>query len=182
MVLGLNPGRDKKILLFSKTFSPGLEYTQLPIKCVPGFFPGLKWQGRETDHSPAKSAAVRNVWSWTTTPLPPCNSITLAEKITAFFHVDCIKLALGGYLKKKKSGLRKQGCVPWIYCMNLRNHFSVSPFRSGLKPLKASPIFIVASTIRDVARFETWRSDNRVSAVLHTLQLLFRECHCPGLS
>jgi len=33
-----------------------------------GFFPGIKWPGREADHSPSSSAEM-NVWSYTTTLL-----------------------------------------------------------------------------------------------------------------
>jgi hypothetical protein len=36
-----------------------------------GSFPGVKWQGRETDHSLPSSAEVKNAWSYTSTP-PIC--------------------------------------------------------------------------------------------------------------
>jgi hypothetical protein len=48
---------------------PALGPTQPPIQWVPGvLFPGIKWPGREADHSPSSSAEVKNVWSYTTTP------------------------------------------------------------------------------------------------------------------
>jgi hypothetical protein len=31
-------------------------------------FPGVKWPGREADHSPPSSAKVKNAWSYTSTP------------------------------------------------------------------------------------------------------------------
>jgi hypothetical protein len=33
-----------------------------------GTFPGLKWQGREADHSPPTSAEVKKMWIYTSTP------------------------------------------------------------------------------------------------------------------
>jgi len=43
--------------------------TQLPIQLVPGTLPlGAKCPGREADHSPASSAEIKNVWSYTSTP------------------------------------------------------------------------------------------------------------------
>jgi hypothetical protein len=40
-----------------------------PIQWVPGaIFLGVKWPGREDDHSPPSSAEVKNAWSYTSTP------------------------------------------------------------------------------------------------------------------
>jgi hypothetical protein len=48
---GLIPGRCKEIL-FSVTSLPALIPTQLPIQGYWGLFPrGVKWPGRECDHS-----------------------------------------------------------------------------------------------------------------------------------
>jgi hypothetical protein len=33
-----------------------------------GSFPGVKWQGREADHSPPVSAEVKKMWIHTSTP------------------------------------------------------------------------------------------------------------------
>jgi len=39
--------------------------TQPPIKWVPEALSlGVKWPGRESDHSPPSSAEVKNVWSY----------------------------------------------------------------------------------------------------------------------
>jgi hypothetical protein len=43
--------------------------TQPPIQWVPGALSlGVKWPGREVDHSPPSSAEVKNEWSYTSTP------------------------------------------------------------------------------------------------------------------
>jgi hypothetical protein len=45
---------------FSISFSPALGCTQLPIQWVPEALPsGVKWPGREADHSPETSAKVK---------------------------------------------------------------------------------------------------------------------------
>jgi hypothetical protein len=47
---------------FCKSFRLALGPTQPPIQWVPvSLFPGVKWQGREADHSPPNNAEVRNV-------------------------------------------------------------------------------------------------------------------------
>jgi hypothetical protein len=48
---------------------PVLGPTQPPIQWVPGALSaGVKWPGREADHSPPKSAEVKNTWIYTSTP------------------------------------------------------------------------------------------------------------------
>jgi hypothetical protein len=54
---------------FSISSRPALGSTQPPIKWVPGLFPGVKWQGREADHSPPTSAEVKKMWIYTSTLL-----------------------------------------------------------------------------------------------------------------
>jgi hypothetical protein len=40
-----------------------------PIEWVPGALsPGVKWQGREADHSSPTSAEVKKIWIYTSTP------------------------------------------------------------------------------------------------------------------
>jgi len=47
---------------------PALEPTQPPMQWVPAALSlGLKWPGREADHSPPSSAQVKNTWSYTST-------------------------------------------------------------------------------------------------------------------
>jgi hypothetical protein len=44
-----------------RAFSPALRANQPPIQCVPGYLtPRVKLQGREADHLPPSSAAVKN--------------------------------------------------------------------------------------------------------------------------
>jgi hypothetical protein len=48
------------IFLFTTAFRPTLGPTQPPIKWVPGaVLLGIKWPGREADHSPPASAEVK---------------------------------------------------------------------------------------------------------------------------
>jgi hypothetical protein len=51
------PGRVKNFL-FSASSSSALGFIQSPIQRVQGsFFPGVKWSGREADHSPPTSVS-----------------------------------------------------------------------------------------------------------------------------
>jgi hypothetical protein len=55
----LSPIREK-ILLLSTSSRPVLGPTQTPIQWVPGALsPGVKWPGRQADHSPPTSAEVK---------------------------------------------------------------------------------------------------------------------------
>jgi hypothetical protein len=54
--------RVLKNFLFSKSSRPALGSTQLPIQCVQGgLSPGVKRPGREGDHTPPASAAVKKM-------------------------------------------------------------------------------------------------------------------------
>jgi hypothetical protein len=53
--------RRVKNFLFSTSFRPALGSTQPPI-------PGVKRQGRESDHSPPASAEVKKMWIYISTP------------------------------------------------------------------------------------------------------------------
>jgi hypothetical protein len=58
---GFNSRQGQEIFLFSTAPRPALGPTQPPIQWVPGAFsPGVKWQGREADHSLSSSADVKN--------------------------------------------------------------------------------------------------------------------------
>jgi hypothetical protein len=55
--------------LLTTTFRPSLGPTQPPIQWIQGVLPlGVKWPGREADHSPPSSAEVKNAWSYIFTP------------------------------------------------------------------------------------------------------------------
>jgi hypothetical protein len=57
------------IFLFTAAFRPALGPTQPRIKGVPGApSVGVKWSGREADHSPPTSAEIKKAWSYTSTP------------------------------------------------------------------------------------------------------------------
>jgi hypothetical protein len=63
-----SPGRVKNFL-FSTSSKPALGSTQPPIQWVPGSLsPEVKQPGRESDHSPAASAEIKNLWIYTFTP------------------------------------------------------------------------------------------------------------------
>jgi hypothetical protein len=54
---------------FTIAFIPALRSTQPPIQWVSeDLFLGVKWPGREADHSPPSSDEVKNAWSYTSTP------------------------------------------------------------------------------------------------------------------
>jgi hypothetical protein len=55
--------------LFTTAFRTALGPNQPPIQWVPGALSlGIKWPGREADHSPPSSAEVKNSWTYTSTP------------------------------------------------------------------------------------------------------------------
>jgi hypothetical protein len=63
------PGRVKKYL-FSMSFRPVLESTQLPIQWVAGaLFPEVKRPGREADDSTLTNPEVKGTWIYTSTSL-----------------------------------------------------------------------------------------------------------------
>jgi hypothetical protein len=63
-----SPGRVKNFL-FPMSPIPVLGFTQPPIQWVPeALSSGLKWSGREADHSPLTSAEVKKTWTYTSTP------------------------------------------------------------------------------------------------------------------
>jgi hypothetical protein len=70
---GSIPGRAMDFFLFITASKSVLEPTQPPIQLVSGIlFPGVKWPGREANHSPPPSTAeVKNARRYTTTP-PIC--------------------------------------------------------------------------------------------------------------
>jgi hypothetical protein len=68
-----SPGKIKNFL-FSTLSRPALRPTQPPIQWVLGALsPGVKWHGREADHSPPTSADVKEIL--TCTSYPPRGSV-----------------------------------------------------------------------------------------------------------
>jgi hypothetical protein len=58
-----------QFFFFSTSSRPALGPTQLPIQWVPrALSAGVKWPGREADHSPRASAEVKKVWIYPFTP------------------------------------------------------------------------------------------------------------------
>jgi hypothetical protein len=56
------------IFLFTTVSRQALEPTQPPIQWVPRALSlGIKWPGREADHSLPSSAEIKNAWSYTST-------------------------------------------------------------------------------------------------------------------
>jgi hypothetical protein len=59
-VIGFDSQQELGIFLFTTTSRTALEPTQPPIQWVPGALSlGVKWPGREADHSPLSSAKVK---------------------------------------------------------------------------------------------------------------------------
>jgi hypothetical protein len=66
-----SPGRVKNFL-FSTSSRTALGPAEPPIQRVPETLsPGVKWPGREADHSPPTSAEVKKMWVYTSTPPTP---------------------------------------------------------------------------------------------------------------
>jgi hypothetical protein len=66
---GFESRQGLRIFLFATVSRPALGFTQPLTQCVPGALSlGVKWPGREADHSPPSSAEVKNEWSYTSTP------------------------------------------------------------------------------------------------------------------
>jgi hypothetical protein len=54
---------------FAIEFRPALGPTHPPIERVSGVIsPGIKWPGREADHSPPFCVEVKNAWIYISTP------------------------------------------------------------------------------------------------------------------
>jgi hypothetical protein len=63
-----SPGKGM-IFLISKSSKPVLGPIQPPLQGVPGSLsPGVKWLGREADHSPPTGAEVKDTWICTSIP------------------------------------------------------------------------------------------------------------------
>jgi hypothetical protein len=68
--------------------------TQPPIQYVRGALSlGVKWPGREADHSPHLVPSSKNVWSYTSTP-----SIRLHDVVLITFTLSHLYAVLSGYL------------------------------------------------------------------------------------
>jgi hypothetical protein len=68
-VLGFDSWRGLGIFLFTAASRTALGPTQPLIQWVLGVLSlGIKWPGREADHSPPSSAEVKNGWSYTSIP------------------------------------------------------------------------------------------------------------------
>jgi hypothetical protein len=66
---GFESWQELGILLFATASRLGLGPTQPPIQQVlVSLSLGVKWPGREADHSPLSIAEVKNVWSCASTP------------------------------------------------------------------------------------------------------------------
>jgi hypothetical protein len=68
-ILGFDSRRGLGIFFFTTTSRTALGPTKPPIQWVTGALSlGVKWLGREADHSFPSSAEVDNAWSYTSTP------------------------------------------------------------------------------------------------------------------
>ena len=70
-VQGWNPGRSKKMSLFSKSPDRLWGPPSLLSNWYRCYFPGVKRPRRDVDHAPPSSTEVKNEWSYTSTP-PTC--------------------------------------------------------------------------------------------------------------
>jgi hypothetical protein len=78
---GFESQHEVEIYLFTTETGPNLQPTQPPIQWVPGTLSlGIKWPGREADHSPPTSVEVKNTWSYTSTPPIRLQGVVLCLK------------------------------------------------------------------------------------------------------
>jgi hypothetical protein len=68
MVLGSNPGMDKRFFSFSKHADWQCSPPSLLFSRKWGSFPEVKQLGNEVDHSPQSSTKVKKEWSHISTP------------------------------------------------------------------------------------------------------------------
>jgi hypothetical protein len=67
-VLGFDSRRDLGIFFYTTSSRTALRPTQPPIQWVPGALSlGVKWLGREADHSPPSVPRSKNEWWYTST-------------------------------------------------------------------------------------------------------------------
>jgi len=71
-------GRFNEGILFTAS-RPILRPTQPPIQWVPEALSlGIKWPGREADHSTPSTSEVKNAWSYTSTPPVHLHAVVLS--------------------------------------------------------------------------------------------------------
>jgi hypothetical protein len=55
-----------------------------PMRAGGTVTPGVKWPGREADHSPPSSVEVKNAWRYTSTPPIRLHDVVLIESDNTF--------------------------------------------------------------------------------------------------
>ena len=98
--LGFESQKVLRIFIFSETSIPALGYTQRCTQWVPEFFSGVKWLGREPDHSPS-SAEVRLRNEWSCTPTPPIRLQGVDRGNIAFTFSSYLMGTADSFLKRK---------------------------------------------------------------------------------
>jgi hypothetical protein len=78
---GIQTSAITRDFIFSTTVQTGYSAHTVFYSRGTGIFPGIKWPGREADHSPSSSAEM-NEWSYTTTP--SCAFMASSGKIVYF--------------------------------------------------------------------------------------------------
>jgi hypothetical protein len=78
---GFESGQWLWMFLFTAASRPALGPIQSPIQWLPGALSlGIKWQERETDHSPPPSAKVKNPWNYTSIRAIRLHGVVLGAK------------------------------------------------------------------------------------------------------
>jgi hypothetical protein len=78
-VLGFDSRRGLGIYLFTTVSRTALRHNQPPVQWIPRFLSsGIKRRVRKSDHSPPSSAKVKNVWSYTSTPILHFRGVVLS--------------------------------------------------------------------------------------------------------
>jgi hypothetical protein len=80
---GSIPDRGRNFFLFATTSRTPLGPTQPHIQWIPGaFYPEIKRQGREANHSPPSSAEINKVWCY----IPPLPQYVIRGVVLCIFN------------------------------------------------------------------------------------------------
>jgi hypothetical protein len=89
-----------RIFLFTTASRPALWSTQPRIQWVTGALSvGVKWPGREADHSLPSSAEVKNAWSYTSTPPVHLHGLVLSYSTGITLPLPDITSTLCGHFR-----------------------------------------------------------------------------------
>ena len=120
--------QGQKIFHFSRTSKPAVGSTQPSVQWAPAVLSGLKWQGREADHTSPSGAEVKNEWSclngtrrrrrcylyrgnvrrFESRPKERLDQICMLRHGTALANVICTRYLVAGFATFRIFALREE--------------------------------------------------------------------------